>query len=277
MEPKYIDIHTHVQFSAFDSDRDEVISRALDSGVAMINVGTKKSMSENAVALAEKYKTGVYATIGLHPIHTSECFHDESELGEEGIHPNSLEESFDVLAFEKLLLSPKVVGIGECGLDYFHSEKDTIKLQKEAFEAQISFAEKFNKPLMLHVRNGKAGENAYADVLEMLKGRNVKGNVHFFAGGISDARAFLDIGFTLSFTGVITFAKQYEELVSYVPLDRMHAETDAPYVSPAPHRGRRNEPVFVIEVVKKIAEIKDRPIEEVSEALRYNAKNLFAV
>jgi len=130
---------------------------------------------------------------------------------------------------------------------------------------------------MLHVRNGKAGENAYADVLEMLKGRNVKGNVHFFAGGIPDARAFLDIGFTLSFTGVITFAKQYEELVSFVPLDRMHAETDAPYVSPAPHRGKRNEPAFVIEVVKKIAEIKGLSIEEVSQVLYQNAKKLFAI
>jgi len=273
----YIDIHSHVQFSAFDKDREEVIKRAHMAGVAIINVGTKKSMSEKAVALAEKYTDGVYATIGLHPIHTTECFHDESELGEGEQELTSHEESFEETLFEKLLLSPKVVGIGECGLDYFHAETDTIKAQRKAFEAQISFAEKHKKSLMLHVRNGKAGENAYRDVLDMLSGRDVKGNVHFFAGDLTDAKNFLDRGFTLSFTGVITFAKQYEDLVRFVPLDMMHAETDAPYVAPIPHRGKRNEPVFVIEVVKKIAEIKNLSIELVKKDLMRNAQVLFGI
>ena len=130
---------------------------------------------------------------------------------------------------------------------------------------------------MLHIRD-KGDGRAYYDALSILKkDARVRGNVHFFAGSIAVAKEFLELGYTLSFTGVITFAKEYEELVSYVPLDMMHAETDAPYVAPVPYRGTRNEPLFVKETANKIAEIKKEELGVVLEQLRANAKELFGV
>jgi TatD DNase family protein len=175
-----------------------------------------------------------------------------------------------------LLKHPKVVGIGECGLDYYRLSADSAAKQKEAFIAQIDLANEAEKPLMLHIRE------AYGDALDILKTHanppaGGQGNAHFFAGTIEEARRFLDLGFTLSFTGAITFAKQYAELVEYVPLDMIQAETDCPFVAPVPYRGKRNEPAYVTEVVKKIAEIKKLPLEEVEKTLVENAKRVWRV
>jgi TatD DNase family protein len=278
MTPKYIDIHSHINFTAFDADRDEVIKRALDNDTWVINVGTQIDTSRKAVELAHKYPEGVYAVIGLHPIHTGTSFHDEQELGEGGKEFTSRGEEFDKNIYRELLKDPKVVAIGECGLDYFHMDVESIEKQKEAFVAQVELAEEINKPLMLHIRNNPNNKNinAYTDVLEILKKYpKVKGDVHFFAGSMADAKAFLERGFTLSFTGVITFTHDYDEIIKNTPINMIMSETDSPYVAPVPHRGKRNEPFYVNEIVKKIAEIKGLSEIETKKAIIANAKRVF--
>ncbi len=278
--PKYIDIHSHVNFKAFDEDRDEVIKRAFDSDTWVINVGTQIDTSRKAVEMANQYEEGVYAIIGLHPIHTGASYHDEKELGEGGVEFTSRGESFDKDAYRELLKDKKVVAIGECGLDYFRCTEETIEKQKKAFIDQIELANEFNKPLMLHLRHSVDDNkrNVYHDALNILKlHAKVKGDVHFFAGDIDDAKAFVEFGFTLSFTGVITFTKDYDEVIRNTPLDMIMSETDAPYVSPVPYRGNRNEPSYIREVVKKIAEIKGLLEAEVAKAIIQNAKRVFDI
>lgn len=280
MNPRYIDIHSHVNFKAFDEDRDVVIKRALDNNIWIINVGTQIDTSKKAVEIAHQYEEGVYAIIGLHPIHTGASFHDEKELGEGGVEFTSRGEIFDKEKYLELLRDPKVVGVGECGLDYFRCDTESIEKQKKAFIEQIEIANEVGKPLMLHIRNNPEQKdlNAYADALEILKQyAKVKGDVHFFAGSIDDAKAFVDFGFTLSFTGVITFTKSYDEVIKNTPLEMIMSETDAPYVSPVPYRGKRNEPSYVREVVKKIAEIKGLSEDEVSQTIIKNAKRVFGI
>jgi len=278
--PKYIDIHSHVNFKAFEADRDAVIKRALENDTWVINVGTQVDTSQKAVEIANQYKEGVYAIIGLHPIHTGASFHDEKELGEGGAEFTSRGEVFNGEEYKKLLSNAKVVAIGECGLDYYRCDTQSIEKQKKAFIGQIELANEFNKPLMLHIRNNKEKPafNAYMDALALLKEHSrVKGDVHFFAGTKEDAKAFVDFGFTLSFTGVITFTHDYDEVIRNTPLDMIMSETDCPYVAPVPYRGKRNEPMYVREVVKKIAEIKNLPEDEVAKALIANAERVFAI
>lgn len=284
---KYFDIHSHTQFSAYDSDRDEVIKRALDAGVGVINVGTQKKTSEDAVALAHKYPEGVYAAVGLHPIHTHEAGAHSDDL--ETSFP-SIEIDFDYNFYKKLAQYPKVVAMGECGLNYelgntnYELEKDKRVKQREVFKRQIELAIEVDKPLMLHIRN------AYEDTLEILNSyfvihnSRLRGNVHFFAGDTDISKKFLDLGFTLSFTGVITYPKSkklgmpdYEEIIRNTPIEMIMAETDAPYVAPMPHRGKRNEPAYVIEVYKKIAEIKGLDLEKVAGLLAENIKRVFKI
>ncbi len=278
--PKYIDIHSHVNFIAFNQDRSEVIERALKSDTWVINVGTQIDTSKKAVEMTAEYPEGVYAIIGLHPIHTGASFHDVKELGEGGKEFTSRGEVFNPDAYRELLRNPKVVGIGECGLDYYRCDTEYIEIQKKNFIEQIELANEFNKPLMLHIRNNKEkpGFNAYMDALEILKKYSkVKGDVHFFAGGLEEAKAFTDFGFTLSFTGVITFTKDYDEVIRETPLEMIMSETDSPYITPVPYRGKRNEPVYVREVVKKIAEIKGLSEDKVAETLISNAKRVFGI
>jgi len=280
MQPKYIDIHSHVNFKAFDEDRDAVIRRALDNSTWVINVGTQVDTSKKAVEMANQYEQGVYAIIGLHPIHTGASYHDKKELGEEGKEFTSRGEIFDKEFYRELLKNKKVVGVGECGLDYYRMDEESIAKQKEAFIEQIKLANEFNKPLMLHIRNSPKNKtnNAYMDALEILKQHSkVKGNVHFFAGSLEDAKMFLDFGFTLSFTGVITFTNDYDDIIKNTPLRMIMSETDSPYVAPVPHRGKRNEPAFVKEVVKKIAKIKNLSEDEVATTLIVNAKRVFGI
>jgi len=276
--PQFVDIHAHANFAAYDTDRDAVILRALDAGVWMMNVGTQKSTSASAVELAGKYEQGVYATVAIHPVHTCGSEHDEQEI-------------FDPTVYRTLAADPKVVAIGECGLDYFHLDEQSLQTQKEVFVKHIELANELGKPLMLHIRNGaKMGVSnafgaandipisAYADAYELLKKHaKVKGNIHFFAGTWEEAQKFFELGFTVSFTGVITFAKEYAEVVREAPLDMIHAETDCPYVTPAPYRGKRNEPAHVREIVKKIAEIRSEDFEKVRAQLVENAVRVFGL
>jgi TatD DNase family protein len=277
MNPKFIDIHSHINFAAYDEDRDDVILRTKEGETLMINVGTKESTSKEAVELAEANE-GVYAIIGLHPIHTNASFHDKDEIGEEGEPFKSKGEEFNLDFYNELVKSDKVVGVGECGLDYFRiegDEKEYKDRQEKAFRAQIEFALEHNLPLMIHCRD------AYPEVLNILReykektGDKLRGNFHFFAGTKEEAQEILDLGFNMSFTGVITFAKDYEELVKMIPLERMFSETDCPYVTPVPYRGKRNEPLYVSEVVKKIAEIKEIDIEKTRAQLLQNALDFF--
>jgi TatD DNase family protein len=275
---RYFDAHTHLQFVAFDDDREGAFARSQQAGVGMNLVGTQFDTSKAAVECAST-RDEVWATIGLHPIHTSKSHHDVNELGEGGKDFTSRGEVFDFAAYEKLARDPKTIAIGECGLDYFRLDEETKKVQAEAFVAQIELANTVNKPLMLHIRSAKHGEgenSAYNDAIELLKAHTkVKGDVHFFAGTWDTAKKFLDLGFTLSFTGVVTFAKDYEEVVRNTPLDMLLTETDAPYVTPAPHRGKRNEPMYIPYIVRKIAEIKGLEEEEVRLQLLANAKRVF--
>jgi len=268
---KYFDAHTHVNFVAYDGDREEAIKRAADAGVGMNCVGTQFDTSRSAVELARKYDN-IWATIGLHPIHTAKSYHDEKELGEGGKEFTSRGEMFDSSAYEELGKDPRVIAIGECGLDYYRVEESTKDVQIAAFVQQIELANKLNKPLMLHIRN------AYDDAIEVLKAHaKVRGDVHFFAGDWSVAKRFLDLGFTLSFTGVVTFTHDYDEVVKGAPLDMLLSETDAPYITPVPFRGKRNEPLYVQQVVAKIAEIRGEDADTVSAQLLENAQRVFNI
>jgi TatD DNase family protein len=281
MKFQYIDTHAHVNFGEFDEDRDEVIKRALDEGVYIINVGTNIESSRAAISIAEQYEEGVYAIVGIHP-------HEVMDLERSGIIEDELEE------LRKMSSHPKVVGIGECGLDFFKIEEynkeylkffypekteegmeEIKKVQEKVFRGQIDISIAIDKPLMLHCRD------SYGETLEILynysRVPNVRfrGNAHFFAGSCEQALAFISCGFTISFTGVITFAKDYEELIKKIPLDKILSETDCPYVAPIPFRGKRAEPLHVKLVVQKIAEIKGISIEEAREQIEKNVKQMF--
>ncbi|MEK7572302.1 MAG: TatD family hydrolase [Patescibacteria group bacterium] len=280
--PKYIDVHAHVNFKAFKEDHNAVVRRALDGGTWFFNIGTQIDTSKSAIKMAHRYSEGVYAVIGLHPIHTDKSFHDKQELGDEGEAFTSRGEVFDKNIYRELLEDEKVVAIGECGLDYFHMQPGSVEKQKKAFISQIELANEIGKPLMLHIRDARPDENlfgrAYADTLKILKKHaKVKGVVHFFVGNMEEAKGFLDLGFMLSFTGVLTFTHDYDEVVRNIPLNMILTDTDSPYVAPVPHRGRRNEPSYVKEIVKKIAEIKNLSEQEVARAIVANAKKLFGI
>lgn len=283
MNTKYIDTHAHLNLSAFNDDVEEVVEKCTEEGVSVINVGTKESTSQKAVELAAKHDN-CYAIIGLHPIQTAPAYHDEEELGEGGEPFKSKGEQVNKDFYLELAKQPKVVGIGECGFDYYHTTPDSYEVQERAFIAQIEVANEANLPLMIHTRGpqpGKespTGRSVYEDVYETLRQyAKVPFNVHFYAGTITEAEKFIELGGTISFTGVITFknATEYHEVVKTIPLEKMHAETDCPYVAPVPHRGKRAEPHMVIEVYKKIAELKGLDLEEVRLQLVENAKKLY--
>lgn len=265
MKPKYFDIHSHINFSKFNNDRDEVINRMRSESVWAIAVGTDLKTSKEVVELAEKNEN-IYATAGLHP-------------------DDNREEVFDAKNYEEFIKSKKVVAVGECGLDYFRikagEEEETKKRQKDNFIKQIEFALEHNLPLMLHFRPSGKSMDAYEDGLEILgeykkeHGDKLRGNSHFFAGNLEVANRFVEIGFMLSFTGVITFADSYDEIIREIPLESIMSETDCPFVAPVPHRGGRCEPIHVKEVVKRIAEIKGEDLEIVQKALVDNAFRMF--
>lgn len=250
--PKYFDIHSHLNFKDFEADIDAVVERLRETETHTIVVGTDYESSRWAVELAQKYNE-IYACIGVHPVD----------------NPTRV---FERERFDGLMKSPKVVAVGECGFDFFHAKKEEdFERQDKLFDAQIEFALEYDKPLMIHSRS------AYQELLEKLEGLKkvhgdkLRGDIHFFAGNLEEAKRFWAIGFSTSFTGVITFARDYDEVIKNAPLEMLMGETDSPYVAPAPYRGKRNEPSYVSEVVKKIAEIRGEDLEVVSKALVGNA------
>lgn len=272
--PRLIDSHAHTQFPIYDADRAEVISRALAAEIWTVNVGTHRASSQAAIKLAEQYSKGVYASAGFHPEHIGSQFHDAWENKEE------YRETFDPEAFRKLAVHEKVVGIGECGLDYFRITNDGLRIkeeQKEIFKKQIELAKELKKPLIIHCRE------AFPDLIEILNSYSLThsshpaGVIHFFSGSPSDAAKLIDFGFYLGFGGVVTFAKAYYDNVSAVPLERIVLETDAPYVAPIPYRGKRNEPLYIEATAAKIAEWKEISVEEVARITTENARRLFGI
>jgi len=258
--PDFFDIHSHINFLDYGKDLPEVLQRMKEKKVWTITVGADLMTSRSAVECADKNK-GVFASIGKHPLEDPSA-------------------PFDEKAFEELVVHPKVVAVGECGLDYGKTgvvDNAEKTRQKKAFEMQIDFAVRHCKPLMLHVRN------AHEDVLNILLSKNrefgdkLRGNVHFFSGSTEIEKKYLDLGFSVSFTGVITFVKDYNEAVAYASLDMIMSETDAPFVAPIPYRGKRNEPVYVEQVVKKMAEIKGKTAEEMQKILVENAFRIFNI
>lgn len=264
----FIDIHSHIHDTAFDEDRDVIVAQMKERGFATITIGTDSIESAKAIACAEKYDN-VWATVGVHPV-------------------DNRNEEFDKETYRTFLMHPKVVALGECGLDYFHLknfEGDILadkERQKNLFEEQIELAVECDKPLMLHGRPDE-GMDAYEDMLSILEnakakhGEKVRGNAHFFVGTPDIARQFNELGFTVSFSGVITFAKMYEDVVRELPLDMIHAETDSPYATPVPHRGKRNTPLYVEHIYEKIAELKGLGKEEVRIQLLKNASRIFGI
>ena len=279
IEPEYIDIHSHISFPHYDKDREAVIERMKEKNIWAIDVGTdfenSKRASGNAVA-----NHGIFASAGLHPAD------DENE-------------DFNTAAYKKLFENPKVVAVGECGLDYFRFAQSKIsprptsplaqskaggnlksknykERQIENFKKQIDLALELDKPLMIHCRD------AYADLLKILRsysntyGSKLRGNIHFFAGSWKEAEKFLDLDFTLSFTGVITFAREYDEVIKNAPIDMIMAETDSPFVTPIPYRGKRNEPIYVAEVVKQIAQIRGDDLNKVKGQILKNSLKMFS-
>ena len=266
-----IDTHAHLNFAAFKDDTDKVIDQCLENDLWMINVGSQYSTSRRAVTIAEKYPEGIYAAIGLHPIH---AIPHEVDVNEVNPSFKSSVEEFNADKYKELAKSKKVVAIGEIGLDYSYAKNDTDKkTQKKVFIEQLNLARKLSLPVIIHCRD------AWKDLIKILKesGEGVKGVGHFFPGSLEDAKELIDMGFLISFTGVITFAKTYDEIIKNIPLDKLMVETDCPYVSPVPFRGKRNMPLYVKYVVKRISEIKEVSESEVAKITTKNAKELFKI
>lgn len=273
------DIHAHLHDKAYDEDRDSILKEMKDYGVGAIAVGTDQAESKKALALAEANEH-IFAAVGLHPA-------------------DNVTEEFDYHFYKMLAMEKKVVAIGECGLDYHYIETffkrdedsgkvtwnkdDEVKRQQTIFEQQIELAVEVNKPLMLHGRPSKGTMDAYHDMLTMLEnakkvhGTKLRGNAHFFVGNIDIAERFVQLGFTMSFSGVITFTKDYDDVVRYLPITMIQAETDSPYATPAPFRGKRNSPMYVQEVVARIAVLRNEPLEEVRMQLLENVKRIFSI
>jgi TatD DNase family protein len=262
---KYFDAHCHIQFPVFDEDREALALRMEQEAFGGIVVGVDKASTEQAIALAQTH-LHLWAAAGLHPNYTQE-------------HEFSVEE------FRALARHEKVVAIGECGLDNFRPENphETRATQRAVFEQHIRLAIEVDKPLMIHARPTKGTQDAYQDLIEILAsykkehGEKLRGDIHFFVGGVEEARALIDLDFTLSFTAVLTFTHDYDEVVRFAPATHLLSETDAPYVAPVSRRGQRNDPFSVRDVVAAMAAIRGEDEETVRENVLANAKRLFSL
>lgn len=254
-----IDSHSHPQFPQYDQDRDEMIRRSLDAGIQMICVGTDYEMSAKAVVLSNQHD-GIWASVGLHP-------------------NDNLEEKLDLDLYRKLADDPKVIAIGEVGLDFYRTTgEENLAFQKERLVKFLELAAETGKPLILHCRE------AYTEMLEMLDGaavlfgaEKIRGVIHSFTSTWETAQKFLERGFYLGFNGIISFTDQYNETVKNIPLDKLLLETDAPYLSPVPHRGQRNESSYLNFVAEKIAELRNISVEEIAKQTTGNTIKLFRI
>lgn len=277
-----IDTHAHVQFSGFKDEADAVMQRSLDAGMVVVNVGSQIDTSTEAVKMLEKYPERVYAVVGLHPEHTFKHTLDEEES-----HFETRQEDFNYDAYKILAQNPRVVGIGECGLDYYRFEEgsDIAKIkeqQRAAFDQQIKLALELDKALVVHCRPSPKTVDAYEDLISILsevkqQSPQLRFEVHCFTGTLGVAKKFVELGGFLGLNGIITFDKTgtSEEVVKNISMDSIILETDCPYLSPVPLRGKRNEPLNVKYVAEKIADWKNVSFEEVETKTTENAKQLF--
>lgn len=264
MKLEYFDIHSHLYFKDFDKDREEVIKHMKKEKIGTICIGTDFNSSKECVELANKHEN-IFACVGQHP----------EELKADSIFEEKL---------RKLAQDKNVVAIGECGLDYFRINPDDFELkmiQKTVFEYHVDLALDLDKPLMLHIRSSKGTQDAYLDALEILEhhyntsGGKLRGNAHFFAGDKEILGRLLKIGFTVSFTGVVTFTSDYDELIKMTPSESIMTETDAPFVAPVPHRGKRSSPLHIPIILEKLAEIKGEDKETLKKAIFNNVLRVF--
>lgn len=247
---KYFDAHCHLQLEQYEKDKDVVLFRMQERDMGGIVVGTDYETSKAGLELARQYDF-LWASVGLHP--------NDNE-----------KENYDISKYEELANDPKVVAIGECGLDYFRSSGEG---QKEKFEAQIALAQKLGKALIIHCRN------AHEDCSSILQKTNIDVPVvmHFFTGTGELAQKYLDLGCYLSFPGPITYTDMYDDSIRVAPLNKILIETDAPFAAPVPYRGQRNEPSYVLQVAEKIAGIKGISKEEVGAQVVENATRVFGL
>lgn len=249
-----VDSHAHLDFPPYDGDREETVARAREAGVVLIlNVGADLESSRASVDLAGRYDF-IYAAVGVHP-------HDAKTLT-----PDALAE------LHALARQPKVVAIGEIGLDYYR-DLSPRPVQREAFARQLALAEELGLPVILHCRD------ALDDMLAILRGWKGTGVVHSYSGGPGRLDEVLALGLSVGISGPVTFANAHRlrEVAARVPLDRLLTETDCPYLTPEPHRGKRNEPAYVRYVVEAIAGARGVPAETVAQAALENALRLFRI
>ncbi len=282
----FIDTHAHINFAAFKDDADEVIRRSLDSDTWMILVGSEFKTSTRGLNYANKYQKGVYAAIGLHPIHLQDmAVENDDENGEYSFTARA--EEFDYDSYEKLAKFEKVVAIGEIGLDYYHLDpkKDiqaAKKKQQEVFAQQLLLARSLDLPVIIHCR--QAHDDLFIILQDFKKeyGHIIPldrpwGVVHCFSGDEDLAWKYFSLGLLISFTGLVTFSKQWDDLIRKIPLDKIMIETDTPYMTPEPYRGQRNEPLLVQYVAKRIADIKNIKTEKVAEITTATARAFFKI
>jgi len=254
-----IDSHAHIQGSEYADEVEGVVERAKESGIeGIIVVGGAGEFASNeaAVALAESFP-GLHATVGMHP-------HDAKQVGTD-----------ELKRLKALTANPRVIAIGETGLDFYysHSPHDT---QRSVFSQFIGLAWELDLPLVVHERDA---HRDCADLLRSLGAGRIRGVIHCFTGDYDAARKYLDLGFYLSFTGIITFknADSLREVARKVPLEKILVETDSPYLTPVPHRGKRNEPAYVRFVAQTIADVKNLDLEEVARVTTDNVRKLFQI
>ncbi|MFA6511558.1 MAG: TatD family hydrolase [Patescibacteria group bacterium] len=261
MLPSLIDIHSHLQFQGFDEDREDVIKRSLDAGMWMIVPSSQQPTSEFAVQLAKEHKGKLFAAVAVHPTHAQEF-------------------GFAYDVFERLAKEPETVAIGECGIDYFRIQGDRttdLAAQEEVFLQHIKLAKELDLPIITHIRDEKGKYDAYQRVLEIYKKERPKFVCHCFSGRWEEAGQFLELGGSISFTGNITYqkAEHMHEVIQKMPMERLMIETDAPYLASVPHRGERNEPLWVEFVGRKVAELRGIEYDEVRKQTIDNAIAFF--
>ena len=251
-----IDTHAHLEMEAFDDDREAVLARAAEAGLtAIVTVGTTLPDCEKAAALTRLYKP-VYAAVGIHP-------HEVKDIDAA---------TYDALRV--LARHEKVVAIGEIGLDFFYT-LSPHEVQLQCFREQIDLAEELDLPVIVHDRE------AHPEILDILRTRKgrLRGVLHCFSGDWAMARECLDLGFHLSVAGPVTYKKadQLRTVAREMPMERLLVETDAPYLAPQPYRGKRNEPAYVMETVRVLAELRDMPVDELERWTAANARRLFGI
>ncbi|MEK7482443.1 MAG: TatD family hydrolase [Patescibacteria group bacterium] len=275
------DTHSHLNFRAFDSDRDEVAQKCLDNNVWLINVGSNYATSKMAVEMAGKYQNGVWAAVGLHPINIMK--NEKRKMENDNVKckkdEDDLEEIFNYERYKNLAKSGKVVAIGEIGLDANGNAEG--QKQKEVFLAQMRLAKELGLPVILHCR--KAHEelsDILAKTMKQWSHETMRGVVHCFTGSWKQAQQYLEMGLYLGFNGII-FKLDLDEVIAKTPLERILVETDCPFLTPPALRqaqgkgDERNEPMNVKYVIQKIAEIKKTTFEQVAQITTQNAKILF--